>query len=289
VAVYKRTYSAYQGSFTPAWSRFMILPRYSFSGVWQSRFLAMFRIAALFYPVGCGAYIYASHNLSFLAAFQVPAAAAGNFLQVTPHVFLYYCWAQGFAAYILTAFVGPTLVSPDLVNGALPLYLGRPFSRKEYVLGKMSVLLYLLSAITWVPGLILWGIQASLAGWDWAVDNLWIAGALFVGLMVWIVVLSLIALALSAWVKWKIAAGGLLLGVFFGGTGFGTAINAIMRTSKGTLINLTEVIYTIWTKLFRYEPDSGVSAGSAWIVLGVVGVLCLWLLMRRVRAFEVIK
>ena len=31
MAVYKRTYAAYQGSFTPAWSRFMILPRYSFA------------------------------------------------------------------------------------------------------------------------------------------------------------------------------------------------------------------------------------------------------------------
>jgi ABC-2 type transport system permease protein len=266
----------------------MILPRYSFQGVWQSRFLAMFRIAALFYPVGLAIYIYASHNLSFLTAFQIPAQA-GSFLQVTPRVFLYYCWVQGALAYILTVFVGPTLVSPDLVNGALPLYLGRPFSRNEYVIGKMSVLVYLLSAITWVPGLVLWGIQASLSGWDWAVSNLWIAGSLVLGLMIWILVLSLIALALSAWVKWKIAAGGLLLGVFFAGAGFGTAINAIMRTKKGSLINLTTVMYTIWTKLFRDEPDSGISVGAAWTVLIVVCLLSLWLLMRRVRAFEVIK
>ncbi len=124
-----------------------------------------------------------------------------------------------------------------------------------------------------------------------SVNNLWIAGSLFVGLMVWIIVLSLIALALSAWVKWKIAAGGLLLGVFFAGAGFGTAINAIMRTRNGSLINLTEVMYTIWTKLFRYEPESGISVWDrAWIVFGpsLCG-LCLWLLMRRVRAFEVIK
>jgi ABC-2 type transport system permease protein len=289
VAVYKRTYSPYHGSFTPAWSRFLILPRYSFQGVWQSRFLVMFRIAALFYPIGGAAFIYATHNLSFLTVFQVPTAAVSNLIQTTPRFFLYFCWVQGALAYILTAFVGPTLISPDLVNGALPLYLGRPFSRKEYVLGKMSVLMYLLSVITWVPGLVLWGIQASLSGWEWTVDNLWIAGSLFVGLVVWIVVLSLIALALSAWVKWKVAAAGLLLGVFFAGAGFGTAINAIMRTRNGSLINLTEVMYTIWTKLFRYEPESGISLGSCWIVLGLVCVACLWLLMRRVRAFEVIK
>ncbi len=164
MAVYKRTYSPYHGSFTPAWSRFLILPRYSFQGVWQSRFLVMFRIAALFYPIGGVRRSFTLRTIyRSLTVFQaVSTAAVSNLIQTTPRFFLYFCWVQGALAYILTAFVGPTLISPDLVNGALPLYLGRPFSRWDYVLGKMSVLLYLLSAITWVPGLILWGIQASL-------------------------------------------------------------------------------------------------------------------------------
>ena len=58
-------------------------------------------------------------------------------------------------------------------------------------------------------------------------------------MLVWILVLSLIALALSAWIKWKIAAGGLVLGVFFAGAGFGTALNSVMRTNYGSLLNLT--------------------------------------------------
>ena len=36
MAVYKRTYAAYEGSLTPGWSRFLILPRYSFARLWQS-------------------------------------------------------------------------------------------------------------------------------------------------------------------------------------------------------------------------------------------------------------
>ena len=112
----------------------------------------------------------------------------------------------------------------------MPLYLCRPFSRTEYIAGKMSVLVFLLSLVTWVPGLILFVIQASLAGWEWTKANLWIAGSIFIGLVVWILVLSLLALALSAWIKWKIAAGGLVLGVFFAGAGFGSALNSVMRT-----------------------------------------------------------
>ena len=286
MAVYKRTYAAYEGSLTPAWSRFLILPRYSFARLWQSRFLVMFFMACFFYPLGCVGYIYLANNLSVLSSFGVPA---GNFIKVEPSLFLYFCWVQAAFTYLLTAFVGPSLVSPDLVNGAMPLYFCRPFSRAEYIAGKMSVLVFLLSLVTWVPGLILFTIQASLAGWEWTKANLWIAGSLFIGLMVWILMLSLLALALSAWVKWKIAAGGLLLGVFFAGAGFGTALNSVMRTSYGSLLNLTEVMFTIWSKLFSWPSDTGISLEASWICVAVVCAVCLWLLVRRVRAFEVVK
>ena len=154
LAVYKRTYAAYEGSFTPAWSRFLILPRYSFARLWQSRFLVMFFMACFFYPLGCIGYIYLANNLSILSSFGIPAPL-GNVLKVQPSLFLYFCWVQAAFTYLLTAFVGPSLVSPDLVNGAMPLYLCRPFSRTEYIAGKMSVLVFLLSLVTWVPGLIL--------------------------------------------------------------------------------------------------------------------------------------
>jgi ABC-2 type transport system permease protein len=187
------------------------------------------------------------------------------------------------------ALVGPNLVSPDLVNGALPLYFCRPFSRTQYVAGKLGVLMALLSLITWIPGLLLFLIQSSVAGSDWMSENLYLAWGIFLGLFVWILVLSLIALALSAWVKWKIAAGALLLGVFFAGAGFGGAINSVMRTSAGSLINLTQVTRTIQADLLRYDSGTEMSTESAWLVLAIVAAFALALLARRVRAFEVVK
>jgi ABC-2 type transport system permease protein len=115
------------------------------------------------------------------------------------------------------------------------------------------------------------------------------AGSIFIGLLIWTIVLSLIALAMSAWVKWKIAAGALILGVFFAGAGFAEAINQVMRTKSGTLINLTQVIATIWAKLFRLDVGTGISVLEAWTSIGVACAICVWLLTRRVRAFEVVK
>src|ERR1051326_4815363 len=225
MAVYKRTYKAYEGALTPPWSRFLILPRNGMGRVTHSKFLVLYLMACYFFPLLCSVFIYVSHNVTFLQTFNIPTT---SLFKINNTFFEFFCAFQGGMACLLTAFVGPGLVAPDLANGALPLYFYRPFSRAEYVLGKMSLLLYFLSLITWFPGLIVFLIQSSLAGWQWTRDNAWILGSLLLGLAIWDVFLALMALALSAWVKWRIAAGALILGVFFAGAGFGAAVNAIV-------------------------------------------------------------
>ena len=286
MAVYKQTYKGYEGKRTAAWSRFLILMRYSYARLFQSRFLVLFLALCFFYPLGCATMIYLSHNSPALAMLRLQADA----LPAIDGKFFYeFCVVQGVLALLLTAFVGPSLISPDLANGGLALYLSRPFSRTEYVAGKMTVLLVLLSLITWIPGLLLYAIQASCTGWTWVKPNLWLAGSIVLGPLIWIVVLSLIALALSAWVKWRIAAGACVLGLHFVGAGFAQAINEILRTRNGSLINLGEVIHTIWGDLFDCSRGTDLSVTQAGIVLGVTCALCLGLLARRIRGFEVIK
>jgi ABC-2 type transport system permease protein len=285
MAVYKRTYKGYSGALTPEWSRFLIVSRFSYQRLVGTK-TNLFLLACLIFPIGCAAYIYLAHNASVLRSFGGNLASA---LTIDAKFFLTYCAFQFGMAYLLVTFVGPTLISPDVVNNAMPLYLCRPFSRVEYVIGKMAVLLYLLSIITWIPGLILFALQASLAGWEWTRANLFVAGAVFLGPMIWIVLLSLIAMAISAWIKWKTAAGAAILGVFFVGAGFGTAINAVLRTKYGSLINFSQVMNTIWASLFRVPSDTGLETLDAVNALAVTCLLCLWLLFKKVRAFEVVK
>ena len=190
---------------------------------------------------------------------------------------------------MLTAFTGPGLISPDLANGALPLYFCRPFSRAQYVAGKISVLAIMLSQITWIPGLVLFAVQASLAGSQWTWNHLWIAGSLILSSVIWIMVLSLLATALSAWVRWRIVAGALLLAVLFFGAGFAQAINTVLRTQAGHYINIGYLMATVWNSLFRMEPDRAMSAPAAWVALLIYCGICFALLMRKIRAFEVIK
>jgi ABC-2 type transport system permease protein len=288
MAVYKRTYHGYAGPVTPAWSRFAIIPRYAYRGLFRSKIMTAFFVLCFLAPVVFLALIYLANNFgSFGRMFGV--ADAKSPLAVDGEFFFTYLGIQCPLAFILTAFIGPGLISGDLANGALPLYLVRPFSRAEYVLGKMSVLVILLSLITWVPGLILFGAQAAMAGGEWLSQNLWIAWGIFAGSWIWILVISLLALALSAWVKWRIAAGALLLAVFFVAAGFGEAIDAVLDVHWGRLINLMYVFATVWNKLFRSRETFEISEVSAWVVLALISVACLALLRRKLRAFEVVR
>ncbi|KPK38698.1 MAG: hypothetical protein AMJ65_12530 [Phycisphaerae bacterium SG8_4] len=286
MAVYKQTYKGYSGTRTTPWLRFFILSRYSYARLFQSKFLVLFLAACMFYPLGCAIFIYLSHNIPLLTALRLQS---GGMPPIDGAFFNVYCVVQGGLAFLLTVLVGPSLVAPDLANGGMSLYLSRPFSRTQYVAGKMTILLLLLSLITWIPGMLLFLIKAGCAGWDWTRVHAWLAGSIVLGLWIWIVVLSLIALALSAWVKWKVAAGALILGVFFAGAGFGAAINNVTGTHYGAFIDLMKVVRTVWSDLFRNSSAADLSLTQAWTVLGVTCGLCLWLLAKRIRAFEVVK
>jgi ABC-2 type transport system permease protein len=285
MAVYRRSYTSYSGPLTPAWSRSLVLFRYSRQKLFRSKFQTGLFVLCFFYPLACLLVIYLAHNLSFLERY----GNIGSVLKIDNKFFLLFVNVQGVLAFVLTAFTGPGLISPDLANGALPLYLCRPFSRAEYLVGKASVLAIVLSQITWIPGLILFAVQASLAGSAWTWDNLWIAGSIVLSSLIWIAVLSLLAMALSAWVKWRIVAGALLLAVLFFGAGFAQAINAVLRTQSGHFLNIVYLMGTVWTSLFRVDIDSSISSADAWIALLIYCAICLTLLVRKVRAYEVIK
>ncbi len=299
MAVYKRSYRRYEGALTPLWSRFLVLPRYAFADMRQSRFLSLFLLGTMVVPIVYALIIYLHHNLS---ALDLLGLKADEIVPINSAFFLFFLGFQSMMAFFLTAFIGPGLISPDLANNALPLYLSRPFDRRDYVLGKMSVLMILLSAMTWIPGLLLFLLQAYLEGGSWMTENIQIAIAMFCGAWIWILVLSLLILALSAWVKWKPVAGGLLFVVFFVGAGFSQAINEILRTKWGHLINLSHLIGTVWVwsfgedlrqgggaVFFRIQYGEALPIWTTWCALVAFCGVCLYLLHRKIRGMEVVQ
>jgi ABC-2 type transport system permease protein len=286
MAVYKRSYRAYSGRLTPSWSRFLVLTRYALRNLFRSKFLLAVFVMSYFSPLICAILMYLNHNSTIMNMLH---ARHNEVINVNGEFFLGFLGIQGGVAFFMTAFIGPNTIAPDLANGALPLYFCRPFSRAEYVLGKLCSLFYLLSLITWVPALLLFGIEANLSGAGWMWEHRSLAIGIMLSSWIYILMISLIAMALSAWVKWRIAAGALILGVMFFLTGFGAAINAVLGSHIGFYIAPGALITRVCSQLFGLESPVEISAGSAWVALLVMCGICLALLSKKVRAFEVVR
>ena len=168
----------------------------------------------------------------------------------------------------------------------------------------MSIVIVLLSLMSWIPGLLLFLLQSYLEGWTWFTQNIAIASAIFIGSLVWILLLALTTQAVSAWVRWRVASRAALLGAFFIPSTFAAIVNEIFQTSWGNIFSLQALIWNVWAGLFGTFQRQTVQYGgrdssgllvtepplwASWLVLFLICAACLALLSRKVKAYEVVK
>jgi ABC-2 type transport system permease protein len=290
MAVYKRNYQRYDGPLTDTPWRFTILVRYAIREVFDSRLFTAFFSLCFAPTFAAFVIIYLSHSVEALRALGLPPVAR---IDINNTFFMTILDFQAMLAFFIAAFVGPNLVSPDLANNALSFYLSRPLTRTEYVLGKLSVVLGLTSLITWVPSLLLFNFQAVLEGGSWLGNNVRTGAAIFFVAWIWIVTISLLALALAALSKTRAFGGIFMFVVFFAAAGFGNSANAILwpasDTKWGSLIDLRSVEKTISSRLFDVPYVSDVPVWSAWVAMGVLCAISVVVLARKIRAVEVVR
>lgn len=287
MAVYDRRYRGYEGPVTPIGSRWRVLPRFAWAQVFRSRLLVAYYTLCFAWPVVMIFWVYLHHNLSALTSLglqptslaPVDASFFATFMAVQCFVF----------GGLLALLVGPGLISPDLANGALPLYLGRPLTRTAYATGKMAALVALLSSITWIPGLIVFFLQAWLEGWTWLVDNIRIVIAVVGGCGIWIATITLLALATSAVARRKVIAQTFLLGAVIFGAVAGQAINVMFGTRLGFAFNIPELMHAVWEGLYDVPLSAKITPFVAWGALLTICVVSIGIVSRKLRAYEVVK
>ena len=190
--VYDRRYRGYSGERRSPRGLFWTLARFGLTEVFSKRLLLVLFIIACLPVVVFAALIYFANNLDLLQVLGVRWTPDDELEKTLSGTFFFWLMVvQANLAFLFASFAGPSMVGPDLAHGAMPLYLSRPMRRGDYMLGKLAVLGTLLSALTWVPGLLLVVLQASLAGGDWLVANSRIPIGILLGSLLWIVFLSL--------------------------------------------------------------------------------------------------
>jgi ABC-2 type transport system permease protein len=286
MAVYRRGYQRYQGPLKSHRARFMVLPHFAWRRLYQQRSVLMLTVVALIWPLLCAIFIYLSNNAELLKGL---GQGFTKFIQVNGDFFLVFMNVQSTFAVFLAAIAGPGLIAPDLANNALPLYFSRPLARSEYACARLITLFGMLSTITWIPGLLLFGIQIGMADGSWFRANWKLGFGIFAGFAIWILLVSLVALASSAYAKLRAVAGGIVLAFFFILSGASVMINGVFRSTWGHVINPSWAIRRLWYAMLNVTPPSGPGVIACIAVMSLILLLLILVLERKLRPVEVVS
>ena len=287
MAVYRRRYQAGPEQAGLPSRRFLVFTRYDLRALASTRLFVMFFALSFAAPLVGAVLIYLHFNPLGL---KVLEAGIRDLLPINGDFFLRFLVIQTTIGSLLAALVGPGLVAPDLANNALPLYLSRPIRKRDYIAGKLLVLVGMMSVLTWVPIMMMYLLQSVLQGWSRFAANLRIAAGIMSCSLLWILVVSLLTLAISAWVKWRPIATLSVFGYFFVSSAVGAMINATLRTEWGSVLIAAKLMRFLWSDFFGVRQVEGALAAPVSVAaLAVTSLVFLAMLVRRVRAFEVVR
>jgi ABC-type transport system involved in multi-copper enzyme maturation permease subunit len=192
---------------------------------------------------------------------------------------------------LLSIFGASGLVANDLRTGAILVYLSRPLTQRDYVVGKLGVPMALNLGVTLVPGLLLYAAGLMLAPEQYVKPELWwIAPAIVVHAFAISLVVSLLTLAVSALSKSGRVAGLAFVAFFFGLEMIRGVLQAGFNRKEAVLLSVQADLQAIGAALFG-TVARGVDIHWAWpvVVLVAVAVGCLAVLRARVRAVEIVS
>jgi ABC-2 type transport system permease protein len=264
----------------------MVLPRYAWRRLYEQRLVLLLTMVSFVWPLLCAGFIYLTNHVELLQGLDKDFL---EFIKVNGRFFSIFMYVQAGFAVFLAALAGPGLIAPDLSNNALPLYFSRPLTRWSYALARLTVIVGMLSVVTWVPGLLLFGLQVGMAGGWWFLANWTLGAAVVVGFLLWLLVLSLVAMATSAYVKWRIVAGAVSLAVFFILSGVSEMIDNVFRVTWGHILDPAWAVNRVWCTLLSVDPPEGPGAGASLLSLAVFVLLLVLVIERKLRPVEVVR
>jgi ABC-2 type transport system permease protein len=196
---------------------------------------------------------------------------------------------QDIFVYILTVTLGSKLISQDLRANALQIYLSKPLTRAEYILGKFGILASFLLFITWVPAVLLLGVQVAFAGnFEFLKANAYLFPAITVYAALEVAMVSTAMLALSSLSTNSRFVGIMYTGLIF----FSQAVYGVLRfiTTSTRLSwvafgnNLAQLGDVIFRVPLHYQTPWPVSL----LMVVLLIALSVFVLERRVRGVEII-
>jgi len=241
----------------------------------ERRFLALLLVAWLLFVVRA---VQIYFGTTFVrASFFAPS-------EETFHGFL---TQQRLFVFFITISAGAGLIASDRQANALQLYLSKPITRHDYILGKLATLAAFLIAVTWVPAMMLLMLQVLFSGsLEFVSTHPRLVPAITITSALQVALASMMMLALSSLSRSRRFAAMLYaLVTIFAGT-----IERVLQTATGAagwvLLSPQNTLLVITDALFGIEPEIPVTI--ALIAIVTLMAVCVAVLERRVRAVDVV-
>jgi ABC-2 type transport system permease protein len=211
-----------------------------------------------------------------------------EFIATTPELFRDFLSQQRLFVFLVT--IGQAgLIADDRRTNALQLYLSKPLTRVEYILGKLVPPLAYVLFVTVVPALLLLLLQIIFAGsLSFLRANLFLLPAITLYSLIQALLSAFAILALSSLTKSRRFVSIMYAGVIFFTAAMYQALRGITASRKWAVISPGEMLDVISNAIFRSRIEPPVPLYVAIIAVLVVIGLAMVILERRIRGVEVV-
>jgi len=276
--IHDQGYRRYGGKKAPHGRTWWVIARAGMlERIRERRFLALLLFAWAPFIVRA-VQIYVSSNFS-QATFLAPSA----------ETFREFLDQQSIFVFFVTIYVGSGLIANDRRANALQIYLSKPLTRVEYIAGKLITLLAFLTAVTWLPAILLLLVQIMFAGSTTFIRaNLFLFPGITVFAAIQVLLSAFAMLALSSLTKSRRFVAIMYAGIIFFTAAMYQALKNITGGNAWAWISPGDVLDVIASAIFRSPGTPAIPIPVAVLVVAVLIGASTWILERRVRAVEVV-
>ncbi len=291
MSIKEKGYTHWEGEFRDSLLRWKPITRYGIKLAFRRRFFKFLFFSTLAPALVTLAMIYVSERLSDFA-FLTRDADAVSFLEINPVFFMRYFnggWLL-FMVIILLVFCGAGLIADDLKHNSLQLYFSRPLTQTDYFLGKASVIVFFLSLVTLVPGLMFVIMKLLFAGdFQFLRQYPWLPLSV-IGFSLFITVFfTFYTLLLSAINKNSRYVAVLIFGIYFFSDIIFNIFHGIFRNPYFALFSIEKNLQQVGAVIFGQDPQFEIPWLLSFLAIGALCVLSAWVLHRKIRGVEVVK
>ena len=195
---------------------------------------------------------------------------------------------QTFWIVLICVFGGSGLIANDLKNNALQLYLSKPLNRRDYLIGKLAIVVVLMGFVTLVPGILLFIENAVVSdGATFIKEKYWMFGSIVLYSLFLTLPTGLLILALSSMTKSNRYAAISFVAILMGTPLFSELLRGVLKIRPAIFLSYWSNLYILGRHLF------GMSTPDRWywatLILVVIMGLCIWIMHRKVKGVEIVK